>query len=172
MRLYLIPALAILAVPALNAQDSPNMAAVRALYEMNKGVVIKTAEQVAEDLYGFQPTPEVRSMGQLLGHVANANYSFCSAALGEKSPSPSNYEKAATKADIVKGITGSFAYCDTAYQMTDAKAAEAATVFGSKQNRLYALVFNVAHNNEHYGNLVTYMRLKGMTPPSSQRGGM
>jgi len=161
----------LVAAPALQAQspDSPNVAAMRALYEMNKGVVIKTAEQVAEDLYGFKPTPEVRSLGQLLGHVANANFMFCSMALGEKSPNATDYEKAATKADIVAGIKEAFSYCDKAFQMSDAKAAEAATVFGSKQNRLYALVFNVAHNNEHYGNLVTYMRLKGMTPPSSQR---
>jgi uncharacterized damage-inducible protein DinB len=161
----------LVAAPALQAQspDSPNVAAMRALYEMNKGVLSKTADQVAEDLYGFKPTPEVRSLGQLLGHVANANFMFCSMALGEKSPNATDYEKAATKADIVAGIKEAFSYCDKAFQMSDAKAAEAATVFGSKQNRLYALAFNVAHNNEHYGNLVTYMRLKGMTPPSSQR---
>jgi uncharacterized damage-inducible protein DinB len=172
MKWSLIPALALVAVPALHAQASPNVGAARALYEMNEGFLVKTAEQVAEDVYGFKPTPEVRTLGQILGHVASANFMFCATAMGEKSPATTDYEKAASKAEIVKGLKDAFAYCDKAYQMTDAKAAEAATVFGAKQNRLYALMFNMAHNNEHYGNLVTYMRLKGITPPSSQRGGM
>jgi hypothetical protein len=91
---------------------------------------------------------------------------------GEKSPAATDFEKATSKAALVQGIKDAFAYCDGAYQISDAKAnTEQVTFFGSMTgSRLWALMFNVAHNNEHYGNLVTYFRLKGMVPPSSQGG--
>ena len=52
--------------------------------------------------------------------------------------------------------------------MDEKKAAEAIKAFGSMQPRLMVLAFNNSHLNEHYGNLVTYMRLKGIVPPSSE----
>jgi len=104
--------------------------------------------------------------------VANANYLFCSTVKAEKNPSTADFEKTTSKADLVKAIKDAFAYCDGAYQMSDTKAnTEQVTFFGSMTgSRLWALMFNVAHNSEHYGNLVTYFRLKGMVPPSSQGG--
>ena len=42
------------------------------------------------------------------------------------------------------------------------------TMFGQKQNRFWALVMNTSHDDEHYGNLVTYLRINGMVPPSSK----
>ncbi|MBI2615578.1 MAG: hypothetical protein HYW52_07895 [Gemmatimonadetes bacterium] len=105
--------------------------------------------------------------------MANANYLFCSTVKGEENPSASDFEKTTSKAALVQALKDAFAYCDTAYQIADMKAMEEVTLMGSmKGSRLWALVFNVAHNNEHYGNVVTYFRLKGMVPPSSQGGGM
>ena len=144
------------------------VAGVKGLYDMVKGYITRAADQMPEADYAFKPTPEVRSYGQLLGHVANANYMFCSTALGEQSPSQQNFEQVTAKAQLVQGLRDSFAYCDRAYAMTDAKAAEALTVFGREATRLYALEFNMGHDFEHYGNIVTYLRLKGLVPPSSQ----
>jgi uncharacterized damage-inducible protein DinB len=67
----------------------------------------------------------------------------------------------------VKAISGAIAYCERAYRMSDAKALEGTQVFGQAATRLYALNFNTAHDFEHYGNMVTYLRLKGLVPPSS-----
>jgi uncharacterized damage-inducible protein DinB len=148
------------------------VASVRPLYEMSRNWLIKSAEQIPEADYAFKPTPEVRSFGQLIGHLANANYMFCSAALGEKSPATQDFEKTTQKAALVKAIKDALAYCDGAYQMTDEQAAGPAELpmENMKGTKLWVLAFNVSHNNEHYGNLVTYFRLKKMVPPSSQPG--
>jgi uncharacterized damage-inducible protein DinB len=148
------------------------VASIRPLYENFRGYLVKAAQQMPEADYAFKPTPEVRSFGELIGHTANANFMFCAAVLGEESPNTTDYEKATSKAEIVQGIEAAFAYCDKAYAIEDAKAMEEITFFGRKGTRLWVLNFNAMHDAEHYGNVVTYMRLKGMVPPSSQRGGM
>lgn len=103
--------------------------------------------------------------------MANANYLFCSAAKGEANPNSSDHEKASAKPALVEAIKASFAYCDAAYQISDSRAAEEVALFeGMKGSRLWVLMFNVAHDSEHYGNMVTYLRLKGLVPPSSQGG--
>jgi len=180
MKLNTLLALVLVSTPAAGlAQEMPmahgqagSVASVRQLYDMAKGWLIRSAENMPEANYTFQPTAEVRSFGQLIGHVANANYLFCSTVKGETNPSASDFEKTTSKAALVQAIKDAFAYCDGAYQISDAKAnTEQVTFFGSMTgSRLWALMLNVAHNNEHYGNLVTYFRLKGMVPPSSQRG--
>ncbi|MDQ6704661.1 MAG: DinB family protein, partial [Acidobacteriota bacterium] len=116
-----------------------------------------------EENYSFKPTPDVRSFGQLVGHVADAQFLFCSGVLGEKNPTP-GYEKGKTaKADLVQAMKDGFAYCDKAYDgMTDAQAAQMTKFFGRDQTKITLLSFNTAHDNEHYGNIVTYMRLKGL----------
>ena len=112
----------------------------------------------------------MRSFGQLIGHVANANYMLCSRIGGEKSPSTEDVEKTKTaKADLVKAVNDSFAYCETVLgKMTEANAAEAIDWFRGKQPRLAAFNMNTMHDWEHYGNIVTYLRLKGLVPPSSE----
>jgi uncharacterized damage-inducible protein DinB len=131
------------------------------------------ANMPAED-YAFKPTPQVRSFGALIGHVANANFFFCSQAKGEKSPATANYESATDKAALVKALNDSLAYCDAVYeattdstfnQMVKTRAAN-----GDRDTtRGAVLTFNTTHNNEHYGNIVVYMRLKGHVPPSTAR---
>lgn len=147
-------------------------AGITSIYEVVKGYLTKAAEQTAEEHYAFKPTADVRSLGQLFGHVANANYMICSLAVGEKSPATSNAEQLTSKADIQKALAGSFAYCDTAWtKIAGDKGSEPVELFGMKHTRASALALNAAHDWEHYGNIVTYLRLKGLVPPSSQGGG-
>ncbi len=158
------------AAAAQTAADT--RAGIKMTYDIVKGNLTKAAEQTAEEHFSFKPTPEIRSLGQLFGHVANANYMICSMAVGEKSPAPSNAEQITSKADLQKALAASFAYCDTAWTKVDgAKGAEPVELFGMKHTRASALAFNAAHDWEHYGNVVTYLRLKGLVPPSSQGGG-
>jgi uncharacterized damage-inducible protein DinB len=150
-------------------QANPFTAHTRLNYWGGKAVLLRTAEKVPEEYYSFKPTDAVRSFGQILGHVADAQYSFCSIARGEKNPLP-NIEKTKTsKADLIAALKDSFAYCDKAYEgMTDSSGAEMVKLMGFDIPKLGALIGNNQHISEHYGNLVTYMRLKNIVPPTSE----
>jgi len=134
-----------------------------------KGLFTKAAEQMSEEDYAFKPTPEVRSFGQLLAHVADTNYWFCAAAKGETQPVSGLEKSKTTRADIQKALAESFTYCDGAYaDMTDAKARTMVEFMGEPRPALAVLFFRTHHAASHYGNAVTYMRLRGKVPPSSQ----
>ncbi len=151
------------------APSDPISSSSRAMFKIISGFVSRSADKVGEDLYSFKPTPEVRSFGQLVGHVADANFGICAAAQGEKPPVQGVEKSKSSKADLVKALADSFAYCQKAYDsMSDARGAEVVPFFGQKMARVSVLDFNTAHNYEHYGNMVTYMRLKGIVPPSSE----
>lgn len=160
-----------LSVPAhvlAQAASSPFTTMVTTSWQGLKKNLTASAALVPEAEYSFKPTPEVRSFGQIVGHLANDHYLMCSAAKGEKNPSTVDHEKATTKADLVKALADSVAYCDAVYAgMTDTTGVQPIEAFGSKFTRLGMLQLNVTHGSEHYGNLVTYMRLKGHVPPSS-----
>jgi uncharacterized damage-inducible protein DinB len=158
----LVPAAVVL------AQDNPLTANSKHIYGGLKQVLLRTAEVVPEASYGFKPTEAVRSFGQIIGHVADAQYLFCSAALGEKNPAPKIEQTKTSKADLIAALSDAFAYCDKTYAgMNDASAAQMVKVMGQDMPRLGALTVNILHTTEHYGNLVTYMRLKNIVPPTS-----
>jgi uncharacterized damage-inducible protein DinB len=143
---------------------------LKSVYDGVKDNLLKSAAQVPEAKLAYQPTKEVRTFGQVLGHVANENYVFCGAASGAKGPG-GDFEKTTNKADLEKALADSFAFCDQAFAgLDDQTGAEAAEIpdFGLKGTKFSMLAMNTAHDNEHYGNLVTYMRLNKMVPPSSQ----
>ncbi len=155
------------------AASNPISTAIKQGWERAKGNIRKSAEQMPDADYAFRPVDSVRTFGQLLAHIAGANYVICSAAKGEKSPfGEDHFEKdMQTKAQIVKAVDDSLTYCDAAYTaLTDATAAESIGLpFGmGKGARAAALIGNTGHLQEHYGNLVTYFRIKGMVPPSSR----
>jgi len=134
------------------------------------------AEAMSEVDYDFRPTADVRTFGQLVGHIANANFFFCSQAAGEKSPTTANYETTASRAALFKGLKESLAYCDRVYGATTDATFNSPVKMGSGPGlpptntvRGAVLMFNVTHNNEHYGNVVVYMRLRGRVPPSTAR---
>jgi uncharacterized damage-inducible protein DinB len=150
---------------------------LRNAYTGNRNNLAKSAEKVPEDIYTLRPGPqkEVRTLGQIIGHVANFNYLWCSQARGEKNPNEGNdFEKLTTKTDLVKALNDAFAYCDGVYgSLTDASGTEVIQI--TQENgrqaqvpRMSLLIQNYGHNNEHYGNLVTYMRIKSIVPPSSE----
>jgi uncharacterized damage-inducible protein DinB len=151
------------------APADPLSAGQKMLYTNGKNNLIRSAEKMPEENYSFKPVPEVRSFGQIIGHVADAQYLFCSAVLGEKNPAPNVEKTKTTKAELVQALKDAFAYSDKAYDaMTDAQAAQMIKFFGQDRAKLTVLSFNNVHNMEHYGNLVTYLRIKGLVPPSSE----
>jgi uncharacterized damage-inducible protein DinB len=159
----------VLLVAASVSAQNPLAAGQKFLHTSVKSNIIRSAEKMPEANYSFKPTPEVRSFGQLIGHIADAQYLFCSAVLGKPNPAPGVEKTKTTKADLVQAVKDAFAYCDQAYDgMTDAQASAMVKFFGAERAKLTVLSFNTAHNNEHYGNIVTYLRMKGLVPPSSE----
>jgi uncharacterized damage-inducible protein DinB len=168
------PAVAMAQEPAAAPKPAPApitaAAGLKSLHTAVRGFIIRAAEAMPEEHYGFKPTPDVRSFGQLLGHVANTQYNFCTPARKIPSPNKENLEQTATtKAALVAALEAAFEFCDPAYEIADAGLTEVVK-WGPRDIAVgYTLTYNVAHNNEHYGNIVTYMRLKGLVPPSSER---
>jgi uncharacterized damage-inducible protein DinB len=158
---------------ALSAQ-APDMKTLsggaQALHAQTKKAIVAAAEKMAAEDYDYAPTTGVRTFGQLVGHVADAQYLFCSAAMGEDHPAPGAEKSKHTKADLVAALKEGMAYCDKAYAATtEANVAQIVKFFGGERTRLNVLSFNTTHNYEHYGNMVTYMRMKGVVPPTSER---
>jgi uncharacterized damage-inducible protein DinB len=160
------------AVPAASPAD-PLSTFNKMVYGGVKGILLRSAEKMPEENYAFKPTDAVRSYGQIIGHVADSQYYFCSLALGEANPALQIEKTKTSKADLITALKGAFAYCDKAYDgMTDATAAQTVTLFGGPTPKLGVLEVNLVHSMEHYGNLVTYMRMKNIVPPTSEPGAM
>jgi len=154
---------------------NPLSSGAKRSYDIIKGYIIKSAAKMPEEHYAFKPTPEVRSFGELLGHIADSNFTICAMVVGEKPPMggfqpETSLEKSKkTKAELTKAVADSFAYCDKVHAgMTDAAGAATTKTFVGEMSKLSFLEFNTHHDFEHYGNIVTYMRLKGLVPPSSE----
>jgi uncharacterized damage-inducible protein DinB len=161
--------------PAADPGPAPTAvaAALRQSWQSARANVAQSAEIMAEADYAFRPVDSVRTFGQILSHLAGANYVFCSSAKGEAPPHAEDaFEETVTSRDeIIKVLGESLAYCDTAYDAaTDASLAETVPLPFDQGDgaRATALLGNVGHLNEHYGNLVTYFRIKGIVPPSSR----
>jgi uncharacterized damage-inducible protein DinB len=161
-----------LATPAF-AQDTISPADASAsslrLFGVASTYITKSAEKMPEEHYAYRPTPEVRSYAQLLGHIADAQYTICSMALGEKQPVNDIEKTKTSKADLSKALTDSFAYCTKAHDtLSGAKGAEIIDGIRGKHPRVGVLYFNTMHTFEHYGNVITYLRMKGIVPPSTE----
>lgn len=149
---------------------NPITASEKRLYSFVSGAVVRAAEKMPEEKYSFKPTPEVRSFGQLVGHQADEAYFFCSQAISEENPKKGIEKTTTSKADLVAALKDGVAYCDKALDsMSDAKGSEVVKFFNFDMARLTLFSLNTAHADEHYGNMVTYMRLKGIVPPTSEK---
>ena len=162
-------AVVFVAACALHAQDAnPFSADARQAYAEVKSNILKSAEKMPEENYGFRPAPRVRTFGQILGHVAEEQYFYCGTAKGERKAVDVEKTKTA-KTDLLAALQDSFAYCDAVYgALNDATAAQTIHVGQSQRTRLHILWGNTLHDTSHYGNLVTYLRIKGVVPPSTE----
>ena len=157
------------AVSTAAAQSLSATAEARALWKSVTANVTQSAEELTEAMYAYKPTPEVRSFGELFAHIAGSQKMYCAMALGDKVPGEADVEKTAkTKAAILSALKESNTYCEKAYALSDDAVTAPVDVFGEQHPRFYALIANASHNGEHYGNIVTYMRLNKLVPPSSR----
>ena len=140
------------------------------MYTMLSGVVVAAARKMPEESYSFKPTPDVRSFGQLVGHLADSQYYFCALARGETKPAAGVEKSKTGKADLVAALKEAIAYCSNIYAgMTDSKGGEMVKLMNSDFARITVLSANTAHDYEHYGNMATYLRLRKIVPPTSEK---
>lgn len=165
--LFVFVALALASPAFAQAPSQPKpltmTGAVNAVYQMAKPWIVKSAAMMPEDSYKWQPTPEVRTFGRLIAHIADDNNVFCGSLIG----GPVTFgavEKAlgaGSKQELQKALDESFVMCDKAFALGDERLMnETASSIGGVQPKLGVLAFNNAHIMEHYGNIITYMRLR------------
>jgi uncharacterized damage-inducible protein DinB len=121
--------------------------------------------------YGFKPTSDIRSFGEVVAHVADSQARICSTVSGPRKSV--NAASKDSKADLAAALKASFEICDAAWDsLNDSNVNEQASLGPMKWSRLMLLEFNTTHSNEEYGYMSVYLRLKGIVPPSSSgRGG-
>jgi uncharacterized damage-inducible protein DinB len=166
----------------MSATADPIVASARVAYDTMKRYIVAAADEMPEKDYGSKPATrpaadkqEIRTFGQIIGHIAQENFMFCASAQAQTAPPETEtIEKTRTsKADLQKALADSFNYCDRAWAGTTDSNAAAPGKYPDgiplpAPTRIGALVFNASHDAEHYGNLVTYLRAMGLVPPSSQ----
>ena len=153
------------------AQSNPLSADVKRDYRNVRDVFIRAAEKMPEENYGFKPSPDVRTFGQQVAHVADDQYNLCAPAKGEtrKAAYREIENTLSKKADLVGALKEAFAYCDGAYDaLSDASGAEMVRFGNVSRTRFAMLNWNLWHTWEHYGNVVVYLRMKGLVPPTSE----
>ena len=154
--------------PTLPATSDPALFTARLSNQTLPVWLMKSAEAMSEADFAFKPTPEVRSFGQVLAHIADRDYWFCSAVKGEKAPVRDIEKTKTSKADIQKALSEAFEYCDAVYAgMTEDTGRKIVQFGGMPMPALSVLLFRTHHGSLHYGNIVTYMRLRGKVPPST-----
>lgn len=159
--------------PAAAPTSDPISKEVQGNYARVKANIQKSADKTPAEDYSYKPTPDIRTFARVLNHVTEAQSHVCGAITGAKLPDPP--PETADKATIVAALNASFAECDKAYaSLTDANMTEMFSIqFGSgpaiKRSRIGLLWGNASHDTEQYATLALYMRLKGLTPPSSEK---
>ena len=161
MKLRMLLLLCCLLVPAASTfaqtapEKAPDMATeVRNGFNEVNGWVVTAAEAVPAEKYTYKPVDTVRTFGQLIAHVTDSYNYFCAHGVGNKVEWTTPVEKGSTEKDVLlPKLKEAVGRCNTAY--------------GSGNAQLKPLFINVSHTSLHYGNIITYMRMMGLKPPSS-----
>lgn len=171
-------------VGTLTAQSQPTTPAVpqknplllqsKMMFQITKGWLTASAEKMPEEHYSFRPTEGVRTYGQIIGHLADQQYLYCAAARGNdkanlKGVNLKNEQTKTSKTELITALKEAFSYCDKTYEdLTDITALEIVNLGPTQFPRLGVLTINLTHSSLHYGNLITYMRMKKIVPPSTE----
>ena len=169
MKLITILFIVVAGGSAVYAQTNPLSSDVKGNYNAIKNNLLKGAEKMPEADYSFKPAPESRTFGEVVTHIATVQAALCASAKGETKQLDGSKT---SKADAVALLKTSIDYCDPIYDaLTDANGMEMGKMFGRDRTKLGILDFNVIHDNEMYGTMAVYLRIKGLVPPSSEPRG-
>jgi hypothetical protein len=173
----LIPVAAMAQAPpaaaAQGGQQIPLSEGMRRSYNTLKMNMTETAQKLPDADYTYRPSPDIRTFGGQIAHVANSQFNACAAARGEANPNQGqNLEQTkTTRADIIQALADSFAFCDPAFEkLTDQTAVELVRQGQNQVARGQVLVGLLSHGSLEYGILTVYLRTKNIVPPSTERG--
>jgi hypothetical protein len=174
MNRFAIAAIAALCAAGLYAQPKGGQRSttddLKQSYNQIKNLITRAADEMPEAGFSFQPTPEERNFGAWVAHVADAQAGSCGRIAGN--PQNLGAGQMTSKADLVAALKKSFDACDAVYEgTTEANANESVQSFGGATTRVAALFGNIAHDQECYGTMAVYLRLKGLVPPSKENMG-
>ncbi len=162
--------LAAVAVPAVQAQDAnPVVTSAKEVYSRQSVYMVKAAEEMPADKYGYRPTAEQWTFGKVVAHVVQANNGVCAMLSGTKPPASAPVTDTSSKEALVTALKASFDFCGPAMDgLKDAQLGDTITFFGgAKKPKARALVEIVADLEDHYSQMASYLRLNGMVPPSA-----
>jgi hypothetical protein len=158
-------------------KDRPLGAVAQKSFDAFANFLIVAAQMMPDLGYGFRPTPDVRTFGEQITHAAGANYAFCNQAgvppgFARRDPPP--LKGVTAKADVVKALEDSIAYCSSVIAAaSEAWLLESAPNLGGAGSgritgaRAYAFIYAGMHGAEDYGTITTYLRMQGLVPPST-----
>lgn len=153
---------------ALHAQGNPSSDDARQTYALIKPSLLRAAEKMPEEYYSFRTVPEVRTFGEMIAHVADGQLRMCAVVKGEQVTASAGSKK--SKAELVAALQASFDYCDPIYaSMTDTVGAAKVRWARWDMSKLGLMNWNISHDNEMYGIIGAFLRIKGIVPPSSER---
>ena len=168
---FVILVVGVLSIGAqIGSAQNPIVEQLRSQWEASRKQMVQVAEAMPADKFQFQPTPEVRGYGSIITHLAGENMTFMETVAGGAKPGPAErFEQLKTRPEILKALADSYEYGAKALAgLTDQKAMEAIPFFGGRQVPRWVIVMQaIGHSKEHYGNLVTYLRLNKIVPPST-----
>ena len=135
-----------------------------------KDMMLKAADAMPEDKFGYKSTPQQRSYGEQVMHIASINVDLLKM-VGGQAPAPAfTAESAKTKADIMKALAESYDYgialLDAQSDAWVTETIDAGFLGQSTRGRLFW--FLLGHSNNTYGQMVVYLRLNGVVPPASR----
>lgn len=158
------------AAGAQQAGSDPFTSDIRRDYRSVRDYFVRAAEKMPADKYAFRPSPDVRTFAQQIAHVADDQYNLCAPARGAtRDAAYTDIERRlSTKAELVPAIKDAFAYCDKVYDAATDVSSLAPPASTARSTRFSYLNWNLWHTWEHYGNVVVYLRMNGLVPPSSE----
>ena len=160
LRILFILCCLLVSASSVFGQDKPPAQAPDTATELRKGFaevsgwVTQAAEMVPDDKYNYRPVDSVRTFGQLVAHIVDSYNYFCAHGAGNKVEWATPIEKGTTdKATLIPKLKQATDKCNEVYK--------------GNSGLVGPLLGNVGHTSLHYGNIITYMRMIGLKPPSS-----
>ncbi len=152
--------------PPAKQTESPATKEIREEFYAVTNNIRHAADKMPETDYGFKPAAGMRSFGEVLAHVADVQSKTCRSMLQDKKPVPST--PGASKSAVTKTLAASFDECYEAFSELSAENQNhTVTTPAGDRARIAALTMVLGHDNEEYGYMAVYLRLKGVVPPST-----
>lgn len=158
-----------LAVVPMRAAEGEFVEQLKQQWESSRRQMVQIVEAIPQDKYDFRATPEVRTFREIILHVVGENLSWMEIVGGVENPGEyTRFDHLTDRQDVVKATADYFDYGAKVLDgLTDQTAMETVMRRNRPMPRWVVVMQAIGHSKEHYGNLVTYLRLNGMVPPSS-----